>query len=336
MKKVLLFTIIGMILFPISTAYGQVVSPLQIGHYTPAVQNIRDMATPIPGLFPIWYNMYATSNTYIDIEGNKITNLNQIFPNLNVDVDYEAKIFASIPMIFWASNKISFLGDANYLGGISLNYVSMKAKVFTERQGVIIDTTFRRSFEGSLSGLGDMLILPLGLSWGLEMFDITVMYGFTAPTGRFEIDANDNLGLGFWTHQFQGFGYYYPVPDKSTAIMVGLTYELNGKIKDSEVTPGNRFSLEYGISQYLSDRFELAVQGGNNFQISDDTGNGVYWDASKHDRKSTVAIYGNYWPWKERLSVALKYGLDYGARGRGLTMYWMLNILFIPNILTGE
>ena len=51
---ILLFTIIGMILFPISTAYSQVVSPLQIGHYTPAVQNIRDMATSIPGLFPIW------------------------------------------------------------------------------------------------------------------------------------------------------------------------------------------------------------------------------------------------------------------------------------------
>lgn len=80
----------------------------------------------------------------------------------------------------------------------------------------------------------------------------------------------------------------------------------------------------------------MAVQGGHNFQISDDTGDGVYWDASKPDRKSTVAFYGNYWPWEGRLAVALKYGLDYGARGRGLTNYWMLNILFIPNILTGE
>ena len=132
--QILLFTIIGMILFPISTTYGQVVSPLQIGHYSPAIQNIRDMSTPVPGLFPIWYNMYATSNTYIDIEGNKITNLNQIFPKLNVDVGYEAKVFTSIPMVFWASNQISFLGDANYLGGISLNYVSMEAEVFTERQ----------------------------------------------------------------------------------------------------------------------------------------------------------------------------------------------------------
>ena len=198
------------------------------------------------------------------------------------------------------SNKISFLGDANYLGGLSLNYASVKADVFTERQGAIIDTTFRHSGEGSLSGFGDMFFMPLGLSWGFEKFDFTFMYGFTPPTGRFEIDANDNLGLGFWTHQLQGYGYYYPVPDKSTAIMVGLTYELNGKIKDSEVMPGNRFSVEYGISQYLSDRFELAVQGGHNFQISDDTGDGVYWDASKHDRKSTVAFYGNYWPWEGR------------------------------------
>ena len=337
MKNANLFRIaIAILLSTAISSFAQVVSPLQTGHYTPGVMNVRDMSNPSPGLFLLWYNMYATSNTYIDIEGNEITNLNQIFPNLNVDVGYDVKVFASIPMIYWASKKISFLGDANYLGGISLNYTSVQANVFTERQGVIIDTTYRRSGEGSLSGFSDMFVAPLGLSWGLEMFDITLMYGITAPTGKFEIDANDNLGLGFWTHQLLGYGYYYPVPDKSTAIMVGLSYELSGRIKDSEVTPGNRFSVEYGISQYLSDRFELAVQGGHNFQISDDTGDGVYWNASRHDRKSMVAFYGNYWPWKERLSVSLKYGLDYGARGRGLTNYWMLNLLFIPNVLTGE
>ncbi|HXV60899.1 MAG TPA: hypothetical protein VEK15_09400 [Vicinamibacteria bacterium] len=35
----------------------------------------------------------------------------------------------------------------------------------------------------------------------------------------------------------EGYGYYYPRPDKSTAVMLGLVYELNGKIDDVDVYP---------------------------------------------------------------------------------------------------
>lgn len=319
-----------------SPAAGQVVSPLQTGHYTPAAQNVRDMSNPIPGLFPIWYNMYAWGDTYIDMDGNEFKNLNQLLPNLDVDVSLDLKTFATIPMVFWASDDIGPLGGAKYMGGFSLNYVVADGSVVTERQAVIGDTTITQSFDGSLSGFSDLFVVPLGLSWHWEHFDLTSLYGFAAPTGRYEAGADDNLGLGFWTHQLQAFGYYYPVAEQSTAIMFGLTYELNSDIKDGDVKPGSRLSLDYGVSQYLSSRFEVAVQGGNNWQVSDDTGDGVYWDPTKHDRKSTLAFYGNYWPWEGRLAVSLKYGFDYGARGRFVTDYLMLNILFIPNILTGK
>ena len=73
---------------------------------------------------------------------------------------------------------------------------------------------------------------PVGLSWALGQFDATFFYGFTAPTGRYTTGADDNIGLGFWTHQFQGFGYFYPNPSQATALMLGLTYELNSEIED--------------------------------------------------------------------------------------------------------
>ena len=50
--------------------------------------------------------------------------------------------------------------------------------------------------------------------------------------------------------------------------MLGLTYELTTEIKDAEVNPGNRFTLEWGFSQYLSERLEVAVQGGFNWPAS--------------------------------------------------------------------
>lgn len=100
--------------------------------------------------------------------------------------------------------------------------------------------------------------------------------------------------------------------------------------------PGNRFSLEWGVSQYLTERFELGIQGGHNWQVNDDTGDDVYWDAGIRDRKNTIAFNAGYWVWNERLYLAFKYGLDYGCRQRFKNNSFLLNIVFIPNLLTGK
>ena len=322
----------------VSSVTAQVVSPVQGGHFSPGITNIRDMATPPPGLFVLWYNVFASSSKYIDRDGNEFTSikLDQIHPSLpNIDVNLELQSYVSVPTLFWAS-RFELLGGARYMAGFALNYVSADVSIVTERGGIILDTTYTRRVEGKNSGLSDMLFMPVGLSWRLADADFTFLYGFVAPTGKYETGSDENIGLGFWTHQFQGYGYYYPVEDKSTALMLGLTYELNSEIKDAKVTPGSRLSLEWGISQYLSDQFELGVKGGHNWQISDDSGDDVYWDAGFHDRKSTIAFSACYWPWKERLALTAKYAFDFGVRQRFQNNAWMLNLLFIPNLLTGE
>lgn len=313
---------------------AQRVSPVQGGRYVTGVQNVRDRAAVVPGFFPIWYNMLSSGDTYVNMDGDEFTNLKQLFPNLDIDVNLEVDALASIPMLFWAAPK-KILGGAHYLAGISFNYVSMKGTFTTSREGIIVGEQ-EHVIDFDASGFGDMSFIPLGLSWGLEKTDFMFMYNITAPTAKFDIEADDNLGVGYWTHQIQGFGYYYPVQDKSSALMLGMTYEMNGEIKDTEVTPGSRYTLEWGISQYLSDRFELAVQGGHNWQVGDDKGDGVYWNPSLHDRKSNLGITANYWAMQQKLALSVKYGFDYGARANFLTNYWMFNILFIPNILTGS
>ena len=52
-------------------------------------------------------------------------------------------------------------------------------------------------------------------------FNLTTAYSFAAPTGRYELGADDNIGLGFWTHQFQGFGYYFPFEHRPTREAAG-------------------------------------------------------------------------------------------------------------------
>lgn len=317
---------------------AQVVSPMQGGHYSPGVKNIRDMAAPPSGLFVLWYNAYFNSDTYVDRNGNvfntiRLDQINDKLPNINVDLNLKG--FTSIPAIFWAS-EFKVLGGAKYMVGISPNYVSADASILTERDGIFLDTTFVRSAGSKNSGLSDLFIAPLGLSWGFEKVDFTFLYGFYAPTGKYETGSSDVVGLGFWTHQLQGYGYYYPVQDKSTAFFAGLTYEMNGKIKDVDVKPGNRFSLEWGISQYLSKKLEVGAMLAHNWQISEDSGDNVYWDRSFYDRKNMFAFNAGYWIWDSRLMANVKYVNDFGARQRFENNTWLLNLVFVTNALKGK
>jgi hypothetical protein len=255
----------------------------------------------------------------VDRDGNEYTGI------------FDISSFATIPALFWASS-FDVLGG-RYMAGWSPNYVTADGTVNLSSSGLGIDTTVT----GGTSGWSDMFFVPFGLSWELEQFDFTFTYGFYAPTGRYASGADDNVGLGFWTHQFQGYGYYYPFPDKSTALMLGLTYELNSKIDDADFKPGSRFSLEWGISQYLSDRLEIMVQGGHNWQVSDDTGSDVLPEIDDvHDRKSTLAFAIGYWPLKDRLYLSGKYAFDFGISQRFKNNYWMANLILITDLLTGS
>jgi hypothetical protein len=305
----------------ISSTYvmGQQASPMQAGHYYPGLINTRDMVNPPSGLFFLWDNFVVNSNKYFDRNGNKFKNipLSELHPAFpDIDVSPKLTGFGSAFALAWASPHISFLGDARYIAGIAPNYVIAEVSLVTERPGIILDTTYTREISGTVSGFGDLILVPLGLSWGGTKFDFTTTYTIYAPTGRFEPGADDNIGLGYWTHQFQGFTSYYPVPDKSTAFVLGLTYETNDKVKDTDLKPGNRFTMEYGISQFLSKKFEVGIFGGHNWQVSDDTGDDVFWDPSYHDKKSLLFFNVSYWPIFERLMINFKYGFDYGARQR--------------------
>ena len=337
-KLVRSLVVAGVLAMTPTFVHAQVVSPLQGGHYSPTLMNIRDMAAPPPGLFVLWYNAMTSSDKFVDRNGNeykgiRLSDINPALADIRISAELDA--FSSVPAIYWAS-KNELLGGAHYMAGVSWPFVSADASVFTEIGGGVIDTTIAVTAGDKVSGFSDLMVTPVGLSWGFEKWAATLFYGFYAPTGKYDLGSPDNVGLGFWTHQFQGFGYFYPLQGKATALMLGLTYELNGKIKDSEVTPGNRFSLDWGISQYLSEQFEVGVHGGHNWQVGDDSGNGVWWDPGVHDRKNTVAFNAAYWPWKERLMVNLKYGLDYSSRQRFENNTWMLNLVFLTDVLTGE
>jgi hypothetical protein len=149
-----------------------------------------------------------------------------------------------------------------------------------------------RSANESQFGLGDLYVQPVWLDWALEHFDFAFGYGFYAPTGKYStetillpvidtsvtVEAADNIGLGFWTHQLQGAASWYPWVDRRMAVTTALTYEINGNKKDFDLKPGQNLSWNWGVSQFLPLKkdqtllLEAGVAGYSTWQISDDSG----------------------------------------------------------------
>ena len=324
-----IYFIFSLLLASFTVSNAQNVSAYQAGAYQPGIMNVRDLSVVGPGLYFIDYNYWNNSNSYYDRNGEEVEGY------INADGQYadltqQVGGYSNVPVVFWAS-KFKILG-ATYMATVAPSYISSNYKM-----NIHIDKDDQSaSSSGNTGGFGDLAVMPLGLGWTFgDNIDVSFFYTFYAPTGRFENEASDNVGRGYWAHQFQVPFYYY-LKEKSTALFVMPTYEVNGKIEDSDVKPGSRMTLEYGISQYFTPWLELEVLNGHNWQVGDDSGNDVWWRETQmytKDKTNTVSFGVGVWPWEGRLNIRAKYAMDYGVEQRYKSNFWSLSAIFIPNIL---
>lgn len=305
------------------------ISPMQSGAYMAGIAGVRDYANPgVDGLIIVDYNIFLNSDSFYDRNGDKVKSIDLI-PELGdgIPIDIDITGYVNSLMLTYASPKISALGNAQYLFIVAPNYTTANARVGL---GELINGGL---IKGGASGMGDLTVAPFMLSWGSEKFDFTGGYMFVAPTGKYEEGADDNIGIGFWSHIIQAAAYYYPLPEKATALLLMPSYEFHGNLKGADVKAGSRFTLEYGISQYLSDRFEITVQGGNTWQLSEDSGDDVYWDASVKDKVGVVGAGLGYWFVPDVFYTNAKYSTTYGHKQNFGINSFQVELLIIPNWL---
>jgi hypothetical protein len=246
------------------------VSPLQSGHYLPGFISIRDFADPAPtsGLVVMDYNIGISGNSFTDKNGNKVSQV--MGPEGKpIDLNTDVSGYINNPILLYVSKGKLF--GATYIGGVSVPYNTVNLNLAYARIGDINLPHDNGVTAEKVAGFSDLNVMPLYLSWGLPQFDITAGYMFYAPTGKYVPGGNDNTGLGYWSNVFQAFTYYYPLKtagkeSKALAVMFAPSYEIIGKIKDSEVKPGNRLDLDYGIDQYFTESLSVGIYGGNTWQ----------------------------------------------------------------------
>ncbi len=327
-KKYYWNTLFLMVLCMFQSLCAQGSDPLasfaQSGAYLPGILGVRDYTNPgKSGIFLIDYNIFMNANSYVDRNGDKASTIEGPQGN-EIDVSTDISGYINNLMFVYASPTIKALGNAQYLLIAAPNYNTANIRVAL---GELLND---KTIQGGVAGFGDLAVAPLMLSWGFEKFDLTGGYTFYAPTGRYQTGAQDNLGIGHWSHIIQFAGYYYPAQDKSTAFMLLPTYEFHSSLKDVDVTPGSRFGLEYGVSQYLSERFEVTLQGGHIWQIGTDSGEDVYWDTAIKDRMSVFGAGAGYWLLSASLYTHLKYTTTYALKQQFNSNMVQLEVIFIP------
>jgi hypothetical protein len=284
----------------------------ELGHYAPALPAIRDFILPDPGVYYIQYNLYYTSDTLKDKNGDSVDSISVGPLKYKVETDVES--FMIVPTAVYSSGY-------KILGG---RYAALLSQPFgnTSFQAALESDTlpgFGLDVDESSWGLGDTYIRPLWLGWSLGRFDLGASYGIYLPTGKWDAGDDDNVGLGMWTHEFMANVAYYPDEQKGTALTLAGVYEIHHKKDGVDITPGSHLSLNAGISQYLPMGpewlAELGLSGVAQWQVTKDSGS----EARNKDVKDRVYMVGPqvgfaYLPWGAQLT--LRWLHEFGAKDR--------------------
>ncbi len=145
--------------------------------------------------------------------------------------------------------RILFPAGPDWFGWARPGLIAVtKQKIFGANYGVLafipitnlaIEAPRASLTRSTTFGASDLYVQPINLGWHKKQTDIIAWYGLYAPTGRYNPCANDNLGLGMWSHELAlGSTYFFNEKKSFHASALG-TLEFHSKKKDSDVQVGN-------------------------------------------------------------------------------------------------
>ena len=142
-----------------------------------------------------------------------------------------------------------------FITGAGANYVT-DFKILGANYGATIllagaSNTIQGSYIDSKSSFAftDMYIQPIQLGWHNKRADFVFSYQLYMPTGKYELGASDNSGLGMFMNEFSA-GTTLFFNDKKTIHFSALaSYEINGKKKDTDIKTGDILSIEGGLGK---------------------------------------------------------------------------------------
>ena len=263
------------------------------GVYPLGMSAVNSGITPEPGFTYSNQLLFYSRDEAKDDNGNTIaTGSNSVIMDMNT--------------VTWVSNE-TFPGGTRY--SASATFPFAKNDLTADIHGNI----------SGGAGFADSYYLPVILSWSWERVAIKAMYGFLAPTGRFDANANDNVGSGYWTHTLSSGQTFYLTSNKRLSFSAFAMYEFHTTQAGTGIHPGDTFDLDYSLMGTILNtegvRLQIGVAGYEARQTTAKTGPGIT-RAISNERYAVNAIgcaASVGFP-KHKASVTLKFFNEFADR----------------------
>lgn len=279
------------------------------GHYATGSFNPNDYFIPANTgwIFPLYYG-YNNSNFY-DASGNKsnVIEINQN-PPVTIEMGQKVKTHSIFPMaIYFGKGKI-----------LNARWGFIVLPIFNNpNANIALDFYLGQDLAGSENieinsfGLGDFYVQPIWLTWEKNKWSTTFSYGFWMPTGKYTANDPENVGLGYWSHNFRVANRYKPTAQ--TTLTGALTYEVNQRQKGVDFREAQHLSFDYGASYNFIKGHEIGFFGFGTWQIGDDKGEKAVLTG---DQIYGIGAFGAYWLKPGKLSAILRLTKHFAIRNR--------------------
>ena len=229
-------------------------------------------------------------------------------PNGEVLARGQNSVMMDMNSLVWVSKrKIGFLRGPLF---------SMSATIPVANNSLTSDT------EGGIGGgggLADSYYQPFILGWRAKRADIRAVYGFLAPSGRFNVGASNNVGSGYWTNTFSSGQTFYLNENRKTAISAFQMYEIHTTQQGTQIHPGDTLNLDYSLTRVISLQRDLNLQiglvGYEQWQLTDKTGPAITpTQSSAHYRVNSLGFASSLILPARNVSVGIKYFKEFEDR----------------------
>jgi hypothetical protein len=244
-----------------------------VGHYIPGT-----FATFIDEALPK-ETPYALMNQFYFYDGSAGGGRQLRYGGLLAS-NVSATMYAEIPTFAYRSPLSLLGGNFSFAVAIPMVWLDVTADVSLGRTRLIDGTVVQRSVTrtDSVSGLGDIILIPFWLGWEMGDLKWDARLVIFAPTGEYKTGQLANAGLNYWTFTPMVSASYLS-SKYGFEITSSIGMDFNTINNDTDYQSGDVFHADVTVAQHLP-FFGLGIIGvGANFfywkQVTGDSGSGA-------------------------------------------------------------
>jgi len=222
--------------------------PLQAQHYVAGVLGLESSTVPGPGLYVLDYSYFYSAGQLNAGSGSRVA-----------EARLNAFVYAQVPRVVWITHRKVLGGALGVEASLPLVYQHVR---FNAGTGV---------FRGNTVSVGDSLVGPL-IGWHTSKFDYAGALGFYIPWGSSAAPPTTRAGLGYLGTMLSAGATWRPDSAKKWSLSALNRYEFNTEQRDSHITLGSVYSVEWGVSRSFNRFIALGPAGYYQQKVTSDRG----------------------------------------------------------------